>query len=56
MFAFGSRMLASGLLDTIFQNLYLVVIGKLFSATSLGFYTRASQLQQVPHLQPVGDG
>jgi teichuronic acid exporter len=48
MFAFGSRMLASGLLDTIFQNLYLVVIGKLFSPASLGFYTRANSLQQMP--------
>ena len=37
MFGFGSRLLASGLLDTVFQNIYLVVIGKLFSLVSLGF-------------------
>ena len=41
MFVFGSRLLASGLLDTIFRNIYLVVIGKIFTATDLGFYTRA---------------
>lgn len=41
MFAFGSKMLFSGLLDTVFRNIYLVVIGKLFTATDLGFYTRA---------------
>ena len=48
MFAFGSRLLASGLLDTVFQNIYLVVIGKLFSPIALGFYSRAKELQQVP--------
>jgi O-antigen/teichoic acid export membrane protein len=48
MFAFGSRLLASGLLDTVFQNIYLVVIGKLFSPMALGFYSRAKGLQQLP--------
>ncbi|OGW53951.1 MAG: hypothetical protein A2Y81_03165 [Nitrospirae bacterium RBG_13_43_8] len=48
MFGFGSRMLASGLLNQIFSNIYLLVIGKLFSATDLGFFTRAMSLQQLP--------
>ena len=48
MFVFGSRLLASGLLDTIFNNIYLVVIGKLFSPVTLGFYSRAKGLQQLP--------
>ena len=48
MFAFGSRLLASGLLDTVFRNIYLVVIGKLFSPIALGFYSRAKGLQQLP--------
>ena len=48
MFSFGSKMLFSGLLDTIYNNLYLVIIGKLFSATDLGYYTRAQQTQQLP--------
>lgn len=48
MFAFGSRLLASGLIDTVFQNIYLVVIGKLFSPMALGFYSRAKRLQQLP--------
>jgi O-antigen/teichoic acid export membrane protein len=48
MFAFGSRLLASGLLDTVFQNIYIVVIGKLFSPADLGFYSRAKRLQQLP--------
>jgi teichuronic acid exporter len=48
MFPFGSKLLFSGLLETIFNNLYLLVIGKLFSATDLGYYTRAQQTQQLP--------
>jgi O-antigen/teichoic acid export membrane protein len=48
MFSFGSRLLASGLLDTIFRNIYLVVIGKLFPPASLGFYSRALRFQELP--------
>ncbi|HUW14832.1 MAG TPA: lipopolysaccharide biosynthesis protein [Anaerolineae bacterium] len=48
LFGFGSRLLASGLLDTVFRNLYNVVIGKLFSPADLGYYTRAYTLEQVP--------
>lgn len=48
MFSFGSKLLFSGLLDTIYNNLYLVVIGKMFSATDLGYYSRAQQTQQMP--------
>ena len=43
LFSFGSKLLASGLLDTIFRNLYLIVIGKFFKASDLGYYTRAHQ-------------
>ena len=48
MFTFGSRLLASGLLDTVFRNIYIVVIGKLFSPADLGFYSRAERLQHLP--------
>ncbi len=48
MFGFGSRLLAAGLLNQIFNNLYLLVIGKVFSATDLGFFTRAKSLQELP--------
>lgn len=43
LFGFGAKLLASGLLDTIFKNLYLIVIGKFFKASDLGYYTRAHQ-------------
>lgn len=47
LFGFGSRLLASGLLTTLFNNIYNVVIGKLFSPADLGYYTRAYTVQQL---------
>lgn len=49
-FNFGYKLTLSGLLNTIYQNLYNVIIGKYFSATVLGFYTRAHTLQMFPLL------
>lgn len=48
MFSFGSKLLISGLLDKVYNNIYLLVIGKYFSATELGFYTRADQFKNLP--------
>lgn len=46
MFSFGSKLLASGLLDTIYNNIYPLVIGKVFSPTTLGVYSKANSLAQ----------
>jgi O-antigen/teichoic acid export membrane protein len=48
MFGFGSRLLFSSVLNQIFDNIYLVVIGRLFSAADLGFFTRAKTLNDLP--------
>jgi O-antigen/teichoic acid export membrane protein len=48
LFGYGSKLLASGLLETFFQNIYLLVIGKVFSAKDLGFYTQAKKIQEMP--------
>ncbi len=48
MFGFGSRLLFSGLLNQIFDNLYYVVIGRLFSAADLGYFTRAKTMNDLP--------
>ena len=48
MFSFGSRLLISGLIDTIYRNIYYLVIGKYFSAQELGFYTRANHFKDLP--------
>ena len=45
LFSFGSKLLISGLIDTIYNNIYYLVIGKYFSAIELGYYTRADQFQ-----------
>ena len=42
LFGFGSRILGVGLLDTVFLNINNLLIGKLFTAADLGFYTRAT--------------
>lgn len=41
MFPFGSRLLVSGIINTIFNNIYQTFIGKIYSASELGFYTKA---------------
>lgn len=43
MWTFGSKLLASGLIDTAWKEVYQVVIGKCYSPATLGLYTRAKQ-------------
>ncbi|MEI8353593.1 MAG: lipopolysaccharide biosynthesis protein [Lentisphaerota bacterium] len=47
VFGFSSKLLASGLLDTLFNNLYNIIIGKLFNPTILGYYSRG---QSIPNM------
>ena len=47
-FNFGYKMTLSSLLETIFNNIYTVIIGKAFSPTQLGYYSRADNLKQLP--------
>ena len=48
MYAFGSKLMASGLLYVFSKNIYYVIIGKYFSSSDLGFYTRAEQFCNLP--------
>ena len=48
LFSFGSKILITGIINTFFQNLYLLVIGKVYSAVDLGFFTRADQFKSLP--------
>ncbi len=48
LFDFGSKILASTLLYAAFQNIYLVVIGKVYKSEELGYYTRATLFKQIP--------
>lgn len=47
MFRFGSRLLGSGMITSVQNNIYYFVIGKYFSAAGLGYYTRADQFNSI---------
>lgn len=53
LFSYGSKLLASGLLNQIFDNIYKLVIGKQYSASDLGFYTQAKRIQEIPVLSSL---
>ena len=48
MFSFGSKLLVSGLIDTIWGNMYNIVIGKVMNPTALGTYNRAESFATFP--------
>lgn len=47
MFNFGYKLLLSGLLDTVYKNIYYVVIGRFYNSAQLGQYTRAEQFNTI---------
>lgn len=48
LFGFGGKLLLVSLIDTLYRNIYFLVIGKYFSAQELGFYTRADNFKSLP--------
>ena len=47
MFGFGYKLLLSGLLDTLYKNIYYVIIGRCYSPAQLGHYSRAEQFNMI---------
>ena len=47
MLSFSTWSLFMGIIVTIFNNIYILVIGKFFPIAELGFYTKAKQFQQI---------
>lgn len=47
LFSFGWKLLASSLLDTVWREIYQVVIGKYYTPAALGQYTRAQQFASI---------
>ena len=47
-FRFGGYTMAATLVDVFSTNLYLILIGKMYSASDVGFYSRAQSTQQLP--------
>lgn len=56
-FGFGFKLSLSAVLESVYANIYNLVIGKYFSAQQLGYYTRSYTLAQIPvyNLQEVLD-
>jgi len=48
MFKFGSKILAAGLVQSLYTNIYYLFIGKKMSASTLGLYTKANQFTFMP--------
>lgn len=48
LFGFGSKLLFSSLLNTLYTNMYSLVIGKYFQISTLGYFNRAFTLGQFP--------
>ena len=46
LFRFGSKLLFAGLINTLYLNLYSLIVGKWFSPSVLGYYNRASTMAQ----------
>lgn len=47
LFGFGWKLLVSSLIDTIWKEIYQVVIGKYYAPATLGQYTRAHQFGSI---------
>ena len=54
LFGFGSKLLIASLISSIYSNLYNMVIGKRYSASDLGYYTRADSLGNLPSQNVAG--
>lgn len=47
MFAFGWKLLCASLLDTVYNNIYGLVIGKIYNESMLGYYNRGEQFPKL---------
>ena len=47
LFSFGWKLLCSGLLDTVFRNIYNLIVGKVYDSQTLGYFNRGQQFPQV---------
>lgn len=54
LFAFGSKLMAVGLIDITYNNIYPIIIGKVFSPADLGHYSRARNFSDLPSSNVAG--
>lgn len=48
LFGFGSNLMFSSILNSIFKEAHKIVIGKFFTAGELGFYSKAKSFKDLP--------
>ncbi|WP_281644114.1 lipopolysaccharide biosynthesis protein [Bacteroides zoogleoformans] len=48
LFSFGSKLLFSSLLHSLYTHMYSLVVGKAFNASTLGYFNRSYTLGQFP--------
>lgn len=48
LFSFGSKIMLTGLISTIYINLYSLVIGKFFSSVQLGYFNKMQRIATFP--------
>lgn len=54
LWGFGSKLLGVGLIDTTYNNIFPLVIGKFFTPQDLGNYTRAQHFADLPSVNVTG--
>lgn len=47
-FGFGYKLMLSGLLNTVFQNIYNIIIGKFYTVKELGYFERSKSFSDYP--------
>src|SRR5690606_1329700 len=47
-FGFGYKLMLSGLLNTVFQNIYNIIIGRFYSVRELGYFERSKAFNDYP--------
>ncbi|WP_338192420.1 lipopolysaccharide biosynthesis protein [Aerococcus viridans] len=47
LFSYGSKLLASALIDTLYRELRTLIIGKMYTPLMLGYYNRGQQFPQL---------
>ena len=48
LFEFSVYLMLSGLLDCLYNNIYALIIGKVYSPQEVGYFDQAQRLQQLP--------
>lgn len=47
LFSFGSKLALAGFLNTVFQHIFTLVIGRVYGAADVGFYNRAVAFKEL---------